>query len=186
MRQKIVVKTKLKKMFVMRDDCLIKIIDDVRFGKNGVCDFYKMKEGGKKTPLGEYSLGIAFGIHDLNIDYPYIKIDDNSYWVDDVNSKFYNCFVQIGHVNNFGYPYIVSGKEDDFSSAEHLIDFPESYEYAIFTGYNSFNIKGKGSAIFLHCHSGEFTDGCISISREDMIWILKFIDNSFNPIIEIE
>ena len=186
MDQRFIVETKAKKMFVMSGNNLVKIIDDVRFGKNGVCDFSKMKEGGNKTPLGKYNLGIAFGIHDLDIDYPYIKIDDNSYWVDDVNSNFYNCFVQIGDVNNFGYSYVVSGNKNDFSSAEHLIDYSKSYEYAIFTGYNISNIKGRGSAIFLHCHGGEFTAGCISISREDMKWLLKYIDRSLNPVIEIK
>ncbi len=185
MRQKFIVDTSLRKMFVIYGDSLVKIIDDVRFGKNGVCVYSDMMEGGMRTPLGIYNLGVSFGMHDLNIKYPYIKIDENSYWVDDVNSNYYNCFVQEGDINNFGYPYIVSGSKDEFKSAEHLIDYPLAYEYAIFIEYNYPSIPGKGSAIFLHCHGGEYTGGCISISEEDMKWILSYIDRSSNPVIKI-
>lgn len=193
MEQLLVVDSNSKKMEVYLDDKLVKIIDDVRIGLNGVCDYDDMIEGGKRTPLGLYNLGVCFGIHDIDINYPYIKIDEGSYWVDDYKSKYYNYFVEVGgNVNTFDYDYIFNVKDKDFESAEHLIDYKEAYEYGIFIEYNVDNKlknglgNNKGSAIFLHCHSGEYTFGCIAISRDDMEWIIYFLDRSKKPKILIK
>ena len=76
-----------------------------------------------KTPLGEYYLGVAFGCADTNISYPYIKVDDNNYWVDDVNSNYYNYFVQTSDRKlDVNYPYVINSLKD-FYSAEHLINY---------------------------------------------------------------
>ena len=62
-------------------------------GKNGMTK--AKREGDLKTPIGIFKLGIAFGIHkkdeiNINSSINYIKINKNLYWVDDVNSKYYN------------------------------------------------------------------------------------------------
>ena len=185
------VDTKNLIMKVYDGDKLVKEFENVWIGKNGVSDAFDMLEGNMKTPLGEYNLGVAFGIHDININYPYIKIDDNSYWVDDYKSVHYNYFVEVDKsVDSFGYPYIISGKKD-FSSAEHLIDFKKQYEYAIFIEYNIHDAKdgignNKSSAIFLHCHGDKgYTGGCVALNREDMKWIMEFIDLDKKPKIKI-
>lgn len=184
MTQELLVDTKTRKMFVKEDNKIVKIINDVRFGKNGVCSPQKMIEGGKKTPLGTYKLGISFGIHKIDIDYPYIKINDNYYWVDDSNSPYYNCLVSKEKIDEYDYNYIYSNIID-FTSAEHLIDYKIQYEYAIFIEYNTERKKNKGSAIFLHCANGPYTLGCISVAKTDMKWLLYFIDRKKNPIIKI-
>ena len=193
MGQLFILDSESKKINAYLDDKLIKIIDDVRIGLNGVCDYDDMVEGGKKTPKGLYNLGVAFGIFNLNINYPYIKIDDGSYWVDDYKSKYYNCFVEVGgNINNFGYDYIYSINEKDFESAEHLIDYIKAYEYGVFIEYNIDNkVNGlgnnKGSAIFLHClGESDYTYGCVAISRDDMKWVINFLDRSKNPQILIK
>ena len=177
-------------IYVYKDNELVRIIDNVWIGKNGVTNFENAIEGDGKTPLGLYDLGISFGIYDLKIKYPYIKINENSYWVDDAESKYYNYFVQIDEdVKTYDYSYIVSHTEKEFKSAEHLIDFKKQYEYAIFIEFNSNgqidkNGKGnnKGSAIFLHCHGDKgYTGGCIAINRKDMLWILKYLDINKHP-----
>ena len=176
-------------MYVMVDNKLIKTIKNVFVGKNGTTSVDKAIEGDMKTPLGLFNLGVAFGIHDLSIDYPYIKIDDGSFWVDDNNSKYYNCFVELGRkVDDFGYSYIFNLDEKEFSSAEHLISYKEAYEYAIFIEFNVCNKNhgnNKGSAIFLHCGSS-YTHGCVAVSRDDMLWILNFLDRNKNPKILIK
>ena len=193
--QLFVVDTKAKTMEVFENENLVKKIEDVWIGKNGVSTFDDAVEFYEKTPLGLFDLGVSFGTHDLNIDYPYIKMDDDSYWVDDYKSIHYNYFVEIGEdVDNFGYPYIVSLKEKDFASAEHLMDYMQQYEYAIFIEYNAngqINEEGignnKGSAIFLHCHGNKgYTGGCVAINREDMFWIMNYIDRSKKPKIHIK
>ena len=112
-------------------------------------------EGDKKTPTGEYELGLAFGIETLELDnlknnkIEYIKIDKELYWVDDIQSKWYNKLVNINKV------------EKDWKTAEHLK-----------------GILGKGSAIFMHCTNGKSTSGCIAVEKKMMIQILKNIDKN--------
>lgn len=103
-------------------------------GKNGITS--NKIEGDGKTPKGIFSLGMAFGIHskediDLNPKIKYIQINENLYWVDDIYSKYYNQLVDISKVNK------------DWKSAEHLIEYPKQYEYAIEIKTNPKNIPGK-------------------------------------------
>lgn len=129
-------------------------------GKNGITN--NKKEGDGKTPIGIFKLGIAFGTHSKNkINYNnYIKINKNLYWVDDVKSKYYNQLIDI------------SKTQKDWKSAENLIEYQKQYEYAIEIKTNPNNIKGKGSAIFLHCSIEKPTAGCIAINKEKMKKIL--------------
>lgn len=132
-------------------------------GKNGVTSNHI--EGDEKTPLGIYELGIIFGTHPIEqIQIAnYIQISDKLYWVDDIDSKYYNKLVNIKDVKK------------DWISAEHLIDYPKQYEYAIEIKANPQNIRGNGSAIFLHCSVNIPTQGCIAIEKEDMKKIINFI-----------
>lgn len=132
-------------------------------GKNGVTN--DKCEGDMKTPLGEFDLGFVMGIHDLELNVPYTKIDENMYLVDDINSKYYNQLFNM--------------KTDvkDWNSAEHFIDYSNFYEYLVEIKSNPDNIKGKGSAIFLHCACGKYTHGCVSIPREEMFKLVQNITN---------
>ena len=137
-------------------------------GKNGIT--IDKKEGDGKTPEGMYELGLAFGMHDkkqISIDssIEYIKINENLYWVDDVNSTYYNQLVDSRKVIK------------DWKSAEHLIEYPKQYEYAIEIKTNIGNVPGKGSAIFLHCSNNKPTAGCVAIDRENMIKLFKMLNN---------
>ena len=103
-------------------------------GKNGITA--NKIEGDGKTPEGIYELGLVFGTHDkkdikLNQNIKYIKINKNLYWVDDIYSKYYNQLVDITKVSK------------DWNTAEHLIEYPKQYEYAIEIKTNSKNIPGK-------------------------------------------
>lgn len=191
--QLLVVDTKLRIMDIYDNGYFIKSFDDVWIGKNGYCLESDMFEGGMKTPLGEYFLGVAFGNTNLNLNYPYIMVNEGSYWVDDVKSKYYNYFVQIGESDiDVDYPYIVKSLVKKFDSAEHLIDYKKAYKYAVFIEYNAASlekkpISGRGSAIFLHCHGTKgYTGGCVAIKEDDMKWILNFLDYDKKPKIIIK
>lgn len=178
-------------MQIYENDKLIKQINHVEIGKNGASE--NIHETSVKTPLGTFNLGIAFGTHNLNINYPYIKTNENLYWVDDVNSKYYNKLVSLNEtINTFNYPYIINTNKKEFNSAEHLIDYPKQYEYAVYIEYNVNGEKyengmGKGSAIFLHCLGDKgYTGGCVAIPKEDMLFVLKFLDRNKNPKIVIK
>ena len=74
------------------------------------------------------------------------------------------------------------------------MDYKQQYEYAIFIEYNTSNQineegigNNKGSAIFLHCHGNKgYTGGCVAINKEDMFWIINYIDRRKNPKILIK
>lgn len=139
-------------------------------GKNGVTK--NKKEGDGKTPLGKFNVGICFGIHKkIDTKLEYIQINPNLYWVDDVISKYYNKLVDITKVDK------------DWNSAEHLIDYPIEYEYALEIKTNPKCEKGKGSAIFLHCSNQKPTAGCIAINTNYMIELLKSLNK--NAIIDV-
>ncbi len=121
------------------------------------------------TPAGLYSLGTAFGICDNpGTEMEYFRVTENSYWVDDPNSSYYNQHVE--------------GNENaDWQSAEHLIEYNPAYKYAVFIEYNTNPaVSGKGSAFFIHV--GCFpTAGCIAISEDNMIETLRWLDSSKRP-----
>lgn len=132
-------------------------------GKNGISD--NKKEGDGKTPSGVYDFGTAFGIaKNPGSIKSYRQINNNDYWVDDPNSKYYNQWVDITKVNK------------DWKSAEHLISENIAYKYGVVVNYNTNPIiPGNGSAIFLHVSTNGPTAGCISVSEDTMVNILKVL-----------
>ena len=164
---------------IMRGKAILKfpkynIQTNAYIGKNGVT--FEKKEGDGKTPLGEFKLGILLGTHleekiANQTKVNYTMLTENMYWVDDINSKYYNQLVDIKKVNK------------DWISAEHLIDYPIQYEYLIDIRINPNNIAGRGSAVFLHCTNGRTTRGCVAIKREVMKEIIKKIDKNTKIVI---
>lgn len=132
-------------------------------GKNGVTA--NKVEGDYCTPSGLYTLGFGFGTEPIDTEIEYRIINSDCYWVDDVNSANYNQWVE--------------SKNITWDSAEHLIDHPQSYHYGVVINYNMNPVTpGKGSAIFLHCSTGNYTAGCVAIPQDDMVSILQWLDKS--------
>lgn len=140
-------------------------------GKNGVNQ--KSREGDYCTPFGLYSLGFAFGMESfdgLNVEYRIIN--SNCYWVDDPESEYYNQWVETD--------------TPVWNSAEHLSDYENSYRYGIVINYNMNPVvPGAGSAIFLHCATGDYTAGCVAVPEENMTDILRWVDSGKSPLIII-
>lgn len=133
----------------------------------------KTAEGDGKTPYGTFKLGIAFGINENpGTELEYIQLNENHYWVDDPSSAYYNKLVDARYIT------------PDWSSAEHLISVSPAYDYAVDTGYNSECIPGMGSAVFIHCSTGTATSGCIAVSEEAMITILRSAPANTEVVIE--
>ena len=130
-------------------------------GKNGVGK--EIYEGSGMTPAGIFDLGEGFYQQEKpDTSYPMFKITENTYWVDDINSEYYNRKIE-------------SEYNDISVRAEHMIE-TEKYYYGIVVEYNTNPIiKGKGSAIFMHC-SDEATRGCVGVEREKMKQILQWLD----------
>ena len=142
-------------------------------GKEGVSE--NSSENNCCTPKGIFPLGFAFGTEDLKgLSIEYRRINENCYWIDDPESELYNQWVESEYIT--------------WESAEHLIEYPESYKYAVSIEHNvNPVVPYKGSAIFLHCDDGkyEYTLGCIAIPEDDMLKLLKLLDQSKNPLIII-
>ena len=136
-------------------------------GKNGITS--KKKEGDGKTPTGTFELGIILGIFPKKdvaklTKLEYNQINKNMYWIDDIKSKHYNKLVDVTKI------------EKDWKSAEHLIEYPEQYEFLVEIKTNPNNISGNGSAIFLHCTNNKPTEGCIAIDKSIMKEIIQKIN----------
>ena len=141
-------------------------------GANGIKDPATRVEGDATTPAGIYSFGMLFGIKDVpeNLKKSYKKLDEDDYWDGDINSDTYNKYVKCSTMT----------KNWNRAVSEHLIDYKESYNYAAQIKFNENpTVKGKGSAIFMHCirNGSNSTAGCISVPEEKMFMALKMIDD---------
>ena len=144
-----------------------------QIGKNGVSPIYKKKEGDKRTPSGKWFIEKIFIRPDKvklqsskkKIRCKIFNIYKNVLWCDDVNNKYYNKLVK--H----------DPKKQIMFSHEKLYRIDDVYDLFIDLSYNKKPIvKGKGSAIFIHCSFSDFrkTNGCIALKKKD----LKFLINN--------
>ena len=144
------------------------LLDEFKFkcssGKKGAT-FNKI-EGDLKTPKGTYSIGSLFYRKDKVVKFSTklkkIPIKKNMYWCNDINSKYYNKL-------------ITSPKK---GKHEKMFRDDGKYDFIIIINYNTKKIiKNKGSAIFLHLtHDYKKTEGCIAIKRNDMMVLLKLVN----------
>ncbi len=145
--------------------------DKAFVGENGA-DFV-VSPGSKKTPMGFYKLGEGFYIDSKpDTTYPMFQITDNTYWVDDPISKFYNQKVE-------------GTSKKDWSSAEHMITSESAYKYGIVVDYNTSSIStNDGSSIFLHCGAAP-TSGSIVLPEETVKIIMEWLDKDSDAYIFI-
>ena len=134
-------------------------------GKNGPA---KHAEGDTKTPLGTWVVGEAYGIkEDPGALLPYTVVTEDMYWCATGNhGTKYNQLI-----------YKSDEPDEDYSEDEHLIEYPGVYDYFIDLGYNKGCAPYAGNAIFLHVWRDKDhpTGGCVAVSEESMIQILKLI-----------
>ena len=146
-----------------------------RLGQNGMKYASEVYEVDKCTPTGIYTVTEAFGINgNPGSGVPYRELDGSEYWVDDVDSEYYNTM-------QFGDP---NGR---WNSAEKLVDFPGYYNYSLVIDYNRWPvIPGKSSAIFLHCDMGIYTYGCVAIPQNNLVNLLTWLDPNSNPVMILD
>ncbi|MEH7415737.1 SH3 domain-containing protein [Neobacillus drentensis] len=138
-------------------------------GKYGFATATNMREGGKRSPIGKYTIGTAFGRYaNPGTKMPYRKITSDDVWVDDPTSKLYNTWQSR------------SKTLGQWKSAENMNIAAYSYGFVI--NYNTQRTPYKGSAIFFHIGSG-YTLGCTSTSQTNVVSILKWLDPSKSPVI---
>ena len=138
-------------------------------GKNGFSA--DKKEGDGCTPLGIFSLRECWYRADKmsapKTKLPLKIITQNDGWCDDVSSPDYNRHVHLP----YSFSHEKLWREDDL------------YNLIIPIGYNdSPIISGKGSAIFLHVAKTDYsgTEGCIALSKYDLLEILPALSAQIN------
>lgn len=139
-------------------------------GQAGFADAGKKKEGDKKTPTGIFSFTTAWGYNSkCETKMPYRQVNDEDKFIDDVNSPEYNHWV---HGTTNAKSFELMKRKDNL------------YELGLVIDYNTNPVeKGKGSAIFMHIWQSDKkgTLGCVAISKENMIELLKWLDPKKNP-----
>lgn len=136
-------------------------------GKAGV--MADKREGDHASPAGTFPLLRAFYRPDRlaspSTALPLTALTPRDGWCDDPADPNYNRLVAL--------PY--SASHEDLWRADGL------YDVTVVIGYNTDPIvPGKGSAIFLHCASPEFTgtEGCIAIVRDTLVRLLGLLGPS--------
>ena len=136
-------------------------------GKHGINK--KKKEGDKITPKWTYKIVNIYyrkdRIKKISSKLKLIKIKKNMGWCDDPNNKNYNQLIKIP--SKYSY--------------ERLFRKENIYDLIIVLNYNMNPvIKDKGSAIFIHIAKKRFqpTEGCIAISKKNLLYLIKNISKN--------
>ena len=142
-------------------------------GKNGFAPPGEKREGDGRTPSGIFPLGTVFGYEpSFSTRMPYRQATVDDLWVDDVHADDYNRWVKSGATNA--------------SSFERMRREDGLYKYGIVVEYNMNPvIKGFGSAIFIHLWKGprQPTEGCIALSEENLVRVIKWLDPAARPLV---
>ncbi|MDP0398327.1 L,D-transpeptidase family protein [Tsukamurella strandjordii] len=139
-------------------------------GKVGQQGIGEGKDGVPRTPFGVFRLDLAFGRQDNpGTTLPYTKVTNQHWWDGNVNSPTYDRMV---------VQAASPGPE-----SENLYDMGPVYDYAVHFDNNPTHTPGKGGAMFLHVTDGNPTLGCVAISREGMIALLKWLSPAYNPVL---
>ena len=139
------------------------------------------REGLSRTPTGRYRLTQPFGIRaNPGVTTSYFQVDRNDVWTGST-----------GSVINQHRRCAPGTCPASYGSAERLSNYPGSYDYAVFIGYNApapygtGAVTGRGSAFFLHVKNSAATAGCVAVSASQLSWLLRWFRSAANPIIAI-
>lgn len=143
-----------------------------------------------QTPAGTFTLTSAFGVRaDPGTRLPYRKVDGNDYWAgDNRDAKTYNLF----------QPSASKTRTWRISQSERLAAYPRQYAHAVVINFNRpsgvrWDATRKqyvatkradtrlGSAIFLHASGSGSTAGCVSVSRANLVHLLRWLDPAAKP-----
>ena len=134
----------------------------------------KKIEGDKTTPIGKWRLEKLYYRPDRVLRPKFKKknilrinqITEHCGWCDDVNSKYYNKYVNTKY---FTFNKI---------SYERLWRKDNAYDIIIEISHNTKPIiRNKGSAIFIHCSFGDLraTAGCVALKKRDLMFLIQNI-----------
>lgn len=135
-------------------------------------------EGDCRAPAGIFKLSYAFGYLPIDslswLKYPYKQVTTKIECVDDTNSIYYNTLVNADNINKTWISSEIMQREDVL------------YKFGIFVDHNSdLKIPGCGSCIFIHIWKGfgKPTVGCTSLSEEQIVKLLHWLDVKKKPLL---
>lgn len=146
----------------------------VYVGEEGVG---RASERRSRTPRGVFTLTEAFGLaRDPGTALPYTRVGLSHWWVSDVRSPHYNEMRVCTPGASCGFR----------QSRSEQLGAIGVYSYAIVIDYNRDPVlAGRGSAFFLHVTEGKPTQGCISMDRAELKWLLRWLTPADDPVISI-
>ena len=149
----------------------------------GMEDFRQMegpakKEGDLKSPAGVFEIGEAFG-YAAKENVPWLKtrythVVASTMCIEDGKSSSYNRILDENEA------------EADWNSTDHMLRDDDLYEWGAFVRHNYPESQaGGGSCIFLHVwrNRNSGTAGCTAMEKPNMVEVLKWLDESQNPIL---
>lgn len=127
------------------------------------------------TPMGSFTLTQAFGrMADPGTRISYFQSTPADWWISQ-SGPLYNT-----HQRCSGSCPFTQGDPN-----EHLYYITPEYDYAVVIDYNTRNAgpvrQGAGSAFFLHVTDGSATAGCVSIPRDSLVSLLRWLNPSAHP-----
>ena len=147
-----------------------------RVGKNGLSS--NRREGDGTTPTGTYTIGTTMYGTSPNpgVRYRYRRLRCGDWWSEDPTSPTYNTF-----------QHVTCGKPPPFTiKTPGVWQQPNAYPYLAVIEFNMRPVvPGRGSGIFLHAQTGGPTTGCISLRRETLVRVLRWLDPTAKPRIVI-
>jgi len=152
-------------------------VDEFNFrcsiGKKGKT--FDKKEGDLKTPKGIFSLGYLYYRSDREqkpkTKIKCIKINKDTVCCNETNNKK-------------KYNRILKKTKKKFQH-ESLFRKDNKYNFVLVIKYNSRNINGKGSCIFIHLTNNyNHTAGCIALKKKDFLILLKLISSQTKILIK--
>ncbi|WP_198954844.1 L,D-transpeptidase [Kineosporia sp. R_H_3] len=152
-----------------------------RVGYSGMTPASERVQGDGTTPAGTFRMTSAFGIQpDPGTDLPYWRIRSrDQWWVGDRKSAHYN---EPRWGRDGGFRRTTTG----IDGSERLADYPTQYAYAAVIDFNRPDpVVGRGSGIFLHVNGRGSTAGCVSLTRANVVKVLRWLDPAKRPRITI-
>ena len=147
----------------------------------GAAGMGEASEGVSRTPIGQFRLGQAFGVQpNPGTDLPYIHVGPDDVWTG-----------SLGTVINEHRLCAPGTCPASYGAYERLISYPQQYAYGAFIAYNARAplgtgaVQGKGSAFFLHVQNAYATGGCVAVSQDRLLWLLRWMKAAQTPIISI-
>ena len=147
-----------------------------RLGKNGLSA--NRREGDGTTPTGTFRIGRTMYGKEANpgVRFQYRRLRCGDWWDEDPTSPTYNTF-----------QHVRCGQKPPFGGAsEGMWEQPRPYPYLAVIEYNTRPVvPGKGSGMFLHAQTGGPTIGCISLRKDQLRDVLRWLRPGAAPVIAV-